>query len=50
MVYGLPMDTTTTRPGLAEDRDFYDNLHDSIPSDVPSTVWESDAASRGAGA
>lgn len=34
----------------AENRDYYDSLHDSIPSDVPSTVWESDAASKGAGA
>lgn len=30
-------------------RDFYDNLHDQIPSDVPDTVWESDALSKGAG-
>lgn len=27
----------------------YDTLHDSIPSDVPDTVWESDALSKGAG-
>jgi hypothetical protein len=33
----------------AEDREFYDNLQDSIPSDVPATVWESDGASVGAG-
>lgn len=34
----------------AEDRDFYDTLRDSIPTDVPDTVWESDALSKGAGA
>lgn len=33
----------------AEGRDFYDMLQDSIPSDTPSTVWESDGASKGAG-
>ena len=33
---------------VAEDRDFYDNLHDSIPSDVPATAWDSDSASKGA--
>jgi hypothetical protein len=33
----------------AEDRDYYDALYDSIPSDVPDTVWESDALSKGAG-
>lgn len=33
----------------AEDRDYYDTLHDTIPSDVPDTVWESDGASVGAG-
>jgi hypothetical protein len=34
----------------AEDRDWYDGLRDLVPSDVPDTVWESDAASVGAGA
>lgn len=34
----------------SEDRDFYDNLYDSIPSDVPDTVWESDALHVCAGA
>lgn len=32
-----------------EDRDFYDSLNDSIPSDTPDTVWESDGLSIGAG-
>lgn len=39
------MNTTPT----AEDRDYYDSLYDSIPSDIPGTVWESDALSKGAG-
>ncbi len=33
----------------SEDREFYDTLRDSIPSDVPDTVWESDSLSKGAG-
>lgn len=33
---------------VAEDVDFYDGLTDSIPSDIPATVWESDSASKGA--
>lgn len=39
-------DPTPSRP---EDREFYDGLADSIPSDVPDTAWDSDGASRGAG-
>jgi hypothetical protein len=34
---------------VAEDREFYDSLRDTIPSDVPDSVWESDGLSKGAG-
>lgn len=34
---------------MTEDREYYDSLYDMIPSDVPDSVWESDALSKGAG-